>query len=253
MRIILSIISLVLFSSCQYNDNPIVPGICISFDDRSIKDWYDIKDLLKEYDATATFFITQFDSLDETEIEMLKELQKDGHEIGFHGAKHVYAEYYIKENSYSSYLKYEIDEGLQSMRLAGFDCRSFAYPYGSKYWFTDYLLLKRFDIVRSVATFDKEENLKSIDDIYFRGGDTGVVSAIGIDGGSGVTSAMIDGAIKRAKRNGEVLMIYGHQPVWNNNPESYQFSTHLLSYFLEQSKQNGLKFYTFQELNKNVN
>ena len=244
---------MVLISSCQYNDKPIVPGICISFDDRSIKDWYDMKDMLKEYDATATFFITQFDSLEDNEIEMLKALEKDGHEIGFHGAKHVYAEYYIKENSYSSYLKDEIDEGLQSMRLAGFVCRSFAYPFGSTYWFTDYLLLKRFDFVRSVASLGKEDDLKSIDDIFYSGDNTGAVSAIGIDGGSGVTSAMIEGGLKRAKQNGEVLMLYGHQPVVSNKPEPYQFSIHLLRQILEQSKQYDLKFYTFQELNEKVN
>lgn len=250
MRIFLSILCLVLISACRYNDKPKAPGICISFDDRSIDDWFNMKNLFKEYDAHATFFITQFDSLDDTEIQMLKELQKDGHEIGFHGAKHVYAEYYIKENSYSAYLKNEIDDGLQSMRLAGFECRSFAYPYGSTYRFTDYLLLKRFDFVRLVAALRKGGDLKSIDEIYYSGGNT--AAAIGIDGGSGVTSTMIEGGLKRAKQNGEVLMIYGHQPVENKNPEPYQFNFQLLKQILKQSNQYGLKFYTFRELNEKV-
>ena len=64
-------------------------GICLSFDDRTVKEWYEIKDLLKKYNSHVTFFITQFDSLDSTEIRMLRELENEGHEIGSHGALHV--------------------------------------------------------------------------------------------------------------------------------------------------------------------
>ena len=51
-----------------------------------------MKELLKQYNSHVTFFITQFDSLDSGEIKMLRELEKEGHEIGSHGALHVVSE-----------------------------------------------------------------------------------------------------------------------------------------------------------------
>jgi len=49
---------------------PFKPGVAITFDDRSIDDWYAIKNLLSDpfYHAKATFFVTRFDTLDEDDI-----------------------------------------------------------------------------------------------------------------------------------------------------------------------------------------
>lgn len=86
-----------VFSSCYMSKNQ-QPGICLSFDDRTIEAWYEMRSLLNRYDAKVTFFISEFDSLSEKEIQWLNELAADGHEIGSHGAMHVNAEYYIPES-----------------------------------------------------------------------------------------------------------------------------------------------------------
>jgi len=48
------------------------------------------------------------------------------------------------------------------MKKHGFDPKSFAYPYGAKYWFTDMMLLKKFKILRGVETINNERDLTYI-------------------------------------------------------------------------------------------
>ena len=122
-----------------------------------------MKELLKKYNSRVTFFITQFDSLEPSEIEMLKELEKEGHEIGSHGALHVVSENYIKAKTYKEYIENEIDASIFSMKKKGVTPKSFAYPYGAKYWFTDMLLLKKFRILRGVEPINNETGLSLLD------------------------------------------------------------------------------------------
>jgi hypothetical protein len=98
----------------------------------------------------------------------------------------------IKENSYSDYLDKEIDKGIRAMDSLGFNCVSFAYPYGAKYWFTDFLLLKKFKFLRGVAPLNEEKNISKIDEVYYLFDDNKTLSAIGFDDISGVTQSMID-------------------------------------------------------------
>ena len=93
---------------------------------------------------------------------MLRQLENEGHEIGSHGALHVLSENYIRENSYDEYIKNEIDANIFAMKKHGFDPKSFAYPYGAKYWFTDMMLLKKFKILRGVETINNERDLTYI-------------------------------------------------------------------------------------------
>jgi len=226
-------------------------GICLSFDDRTVKEWYAIKDLLKKYNSHVTFFITQFDSLDSTEIRMLRELENEGHEIGSHGALHVISENYIKENSYSDYIKNEIDASIFAMKKHGFDPISFAYPYGARYWFTDMLLLKKFKILRGVETINNERDLTLIDDIYYSFDGDRTLAAIGIDQGGGLTKEMIKNAIKRASDNQELLMLYGHSPITASDNGPYNFNIDLLEFILNEAKENHLKYFRYGELGSN--
>lgn len=98
----------VWFSACQSGTKR-KAGICISFDDRSIYEWQTFSGLLDRYNAKVTFFVTQFDSLNEQEIEILKDFKRKGHEIGCHGALHVISENYITEHGYAKYLQNEVE------------------------------------------------------------------------------------------------------------------------------------------------
>lgn len=223
-------------------------GICISFDDRSVKEWYAMAELLRKYRSRATFFVTQFDSLDSTDIRMLKELELDGNEIASHGAMHSVSEHYIREHGYREYVDKEIDAGIASMKRNGFNPKSFAYPYGAKYWFTDFILLRKFKILRDVEPMNNEKDLTLIDRIYYTYNGDRTLSSIGIDNNVGITNEMVDRAIQRALAKKEVLMLYGHSPTAQEN--GYHFDTVLLEHILCEADRNKLQFFTFEDLTK---
>jgi peptidoglycan/xylan/chitin deacetylase (PgdA/CDA1 family) len=222
------------------------PGICISFDDRTIHEWNELSPLFDRYGAKVTFFVTQFDSLDEEEIAILKKLKAKGHEIGSHGAMHVISEHYIQEHGYRKYLENEIDQGVSSMEKQGLKPTSFAYPYGAKYWFTDYLLLKRFKVIRDVAVMPEDDALKQLDDIFISDRDDNV-SALGFDYGSKLTIDNIKPGIERAIRQKEILMLYGHYP-GSDTTDNYTFDKNLLEEILKLARERGLRFYCVSEL-----
>lgn len=59
------------------NTNPKTkdPGICLTFDNRSIGDWYKLRDLFKENHVRATFFVSEAHEILADEINMLKILR----------------------------------------------------------------------------------------------------------------------------------------------------------------------------------
>jgi peptidoglycan-N-acetylglucosamine deacetylase len=246
IRYCLFILSITLMG-CSSTNHQELAGICISFDDRTIHEWYEMRPVLDEYDAKVTFFISQFDSLSESEIDKLKVLKGDGHEIGSHGAMHVVAEYYIKENSYKEYIQNEIEANSESMKKAGLDPVSFAYPYGSKYWFTNYLIGQKFKMIRNVYP-KKVEDIQLADDIYYRFGDEKEAWALGIDRISNLSEEMVRKAIEKAASEGSVLMLYGHVPSSNTESKGYDFDVKLLRFILSQAREKGLKFYRVGDL-----
>lgn len=247
MKTIYIIFISILITSCRKNSQN-QAGVCISFDDCTIHEWYAMRPLLNKYQAKVTFFISDFESLDSEKIAMLKTLQTEGHEIGSHGALHTISETYIKAHSYSAYLAKEVDSNTISMERKGFTPTAFAYPYGAKYWFTDYLLLKRFKIVRGVTPLNKEKLLEMTDEAFYDFGNRNVVSAIGIDHTPGLTAIQLQKGLKRAKAKNEVLMLYGHAPENPSDSSDYTFDIHILEYILKEVQQQHLKHYTITEL-----
>lgn len=223
-------------------------GICLSFDDKSIDEWYELVPLFKKYNATATFFITKPYTLTDNEIQKLKTMEKEGFEIGFHGYHHKSAEHYIRNHSYKEYLQNEIEPGIRFMDSVEINCQSFAYPYGAEYWFTDYLLQKHFTTVRDVSPLNKEKDLTKIDDIYYTFNGKGSLSAIGIDAKTGLNMKMINKALNRTINNNEVLMLYGHIPTKKPKVKGYHFQVDFLEEILVSAQQKKLVFYTFSEL-----
>jgi peptidoglycan/xylan/chitin deacetylase (PgdA/CDA1 family) len=222
-------------------------GINISFDDRSVTEWFKLKDVLLKYEVKATFFVAQFDSLNLTEIEMLRQLQTDGHEIASHGALHVMSENYIKENSYKAYLENEIDASVSAMERNGFHPQSFAYPFGSKYWFTDFLLLKKFKVVRGVEPL-KSVDVESNDGVFHKFNNNRIVSALSIDKNSGLDSATVRNLLQRANRSKEVVLLYGHAPATQLSDSDYTFDVQFLEFIFSEARRCNLKFYTTSEL-----
>ncbi|MEJ1238463.1 polysaccharide deacetylase family protein [Chryseolinea sp. T2] len=238
---------LLLLLSCAPEPDR-APGVCLSFDDRTIDEWYDMMPLLDKYNAHVTFFISQMDSLRPDEVVRLKAMADKGHEIGSHGAMHVNAETFIKEHGYKKYLHDEIDQNIDELKQEGFESVDFAYPYGAKYWFTDFLLLRRFDRVRTVSAIG-DMDISLLDEIYYRFDSDDKLSAVGIDVNSGLTPAMVKSAVKRARERKEVLMLYGHVPAMEGD-SIYRFDPAFLEFILKECSRNGLRFYRFDQLGK---
>ncbi|MBX7126619.1 MAG: polysaccharide deacetylase family protein [Cyclobacteriaceae bacterium] len=225
-------------------DHKIQPGICISMDDYTVNEWYALRPMLDEYDAHVTFYLSHVDSLNEDEWQKLKTLEGDGHEIGYHGAMHVNAEYDIKERSYRSWLDEEIDKGADVMRARGFSPVSFSYPYGATYWFTDWLLLKRFRHLRGVAAQPPGSRLATLNAAFTRYSQS--ASAASFDDGA-LDSLQIVEAVERTRQEGSVMMLYGHVPA--DQPKGkYTFLRSDFERLLRIAHREGLKFYLAKEL-----
>ena len=89
-------------------------GIALTFDDNYIDEWYAVRSIFQRYDAHATFYVSQYDGLDEDQIDKLRTLQADGHEIAFHGRYHTDAAAYLETHTIQQYLDYEIITRYQS-------------------------------------------------------------------------------------------------------------------------------------------
>jgi peptidoglycan-N-acetylglucosamine deacetylase len=244
----LALIALSFLIGCNGSERPAnKAGICISFDDRYVDEWYSMSNLLDRYDAKVTFFITQFDSLTENELKKLNHLESLGHEIGSHGYMHVESETYIKENFWYEYIENEIIANKKAMILKGFHPTSFAYPYGAKYWFTDFLISRHHKSIRSDLPMNTEKDLTKINDIYYDfDGDYNFYS-MGFDNNYELTRPMIAQAMKRAHDNNEVLFLHAHVPD-KGQIDKYTFSISLLDFILKEANKQGLKFFIFSDL-----
>jgi len=81
---------------------------------------------------------------------MLKEIEIEGHTIGYHTWEHLFANNLLQSISCEDYKKREIDPGMELLAEHGFKPRHFAYPYG---WeacsdVTHECLLRMFDTLR---------------------------------------------------------------------------------------------------------
>src|SRR5665647_372194 len=106
-------------------------GIALTFDDNSVDAWYDARSIFQQYNAHATFFISNFNMLTPAQITKLRTLQADGHEIAYHGYNHEDVVSYLQSHSLNDYLNNEIIQGINLMKSEGFNPVDFAFPYGS--------------------------------------------------------------------------------------------------------------------------
>jgi peptidoglycan/xylan/chitin deacetylase (PgdA/CDA1 family) len=95
--------------------------------------------------------VTRFDYLSDAEIAMLQELRDDGHAIEAHGLRHLDAPDYRERHGLRAYLDDELLPSLELMRDAGFEPRSFAYPFGARTSELDRAVLDHFELLRSVT------------------------------------------------------------------------------------------------------
>lgn len=248
---------IVILTTCKQKKTVQQGGLSLSFDDRFVKEWYQLRPILNRYNVKCTFYITEPDSLSDEEVKMLHQLQKEGHEIGCHGAMHVRSMYYIWDFSLDEYMKNEIFSALQTMKKQGFNPKTFAHPGGSQTWYSDRELLKYFTLLRDVSMktrtlwdYNYTHEIEDIDEIYYQHDNTRKVNALLMDTSAKLTIEDIKKALNRASNEGSVLMLFGHKPLMKNTQKlnEYGFDTQFLEQILSESTKLNLKTYTMQEL-----
>lgn len=254
------LLTLVVFA-CQPKKPSQQAGIAVSFDDRFVREWYKLRPLLKRYNAKCTFYITQPDSLSEEDVKLLHELQKEGHEIGCHGAMHVRSMYYIWDFSLDEYMKNEIFPALKTMKKQGFSPKTFAHPGGSQTWYSDRELLKYFTLLRDVSVktrtlwdFDYTHEIEDIDEIFYQHDGNRKVNALLIDTSAKLSIEDIKKGLKRASEEGSIMMMFGHKPLTKTTQkvDEYGFDIQFLEQILSESAKLKLKTYKMQELAPNA-
>jgi peptidoglycan-N-acetylglucosamine deacetylase len=257
MQRVLLLLSLIfIIFNCSQPQKNKVGGIAISFDDRFIKEWTALRPIFQKYNAKFTFYITQPDSLTQQEVQLLHELRKDGHEIGCHGAMHVRSMNYIWENSLQQYMENEIFKALRTMKKHGFVPKTFAHPGGSQTWYSDRELLMYFGLLRDVSMkhrnifgFEYTRQVEDISEIYFQRNAPQKVNALLIDTSAKLTIEDIKKGLRRAAKEGSVMMMFGHKPLTKttHKPDEYGFDVAFLEQILVESAKLNLKTFTMQE------
>ncbi len=235
-----------------------MPGMAISFDDHFIEEWYALRPVFEKYNAKVTFFVTCSDSLTPREVNLLKQLQNDGHEIGYHGTVHSRSTELIAAFGPQGYKEQELSPGLSYMENAGFKPTSYAHPGGNHNPQVDSVLFSMgFKILRDVAISRRKVfgipiytmAPRIMPWIYYSFDNTPLVDALLIDTDSGLTMKEMKDAIATAKNNRTTLMLFGHEPL-NHKPINgeYGFDIQFLESILKEAKHQGLNFYTMSEL-----
>lgn len=190
---------------------------------------------------------------------MLKQLEKEGHEIGFHGTVHAKAAELMAAGGPKGYMETELEPGLRHMHAAGFNPTSYAHPGGNHNQRVDSVLLaKGFTTLRDVAISRRKFQgfqlyawpPRWMNAIYYAFDGRKNVDALMIDYDE-VSEEEIADAMREAKKNGTVLMVFGHEPLYSEPRNGkYGFNVSFLAAILREANVQQLKCYTMLELPK---
>ncbi len=220
-------------------------GVAISFDDAFVDEWYSLKDLFNKYEAKVTFYVSHFDLLPEESLEKLKILQENGHEIAFHGLRHIGAAKFVKENSLNRYLETEIFPGIDAMTKCGFSPSNFSYPYGARDPYLDKALLRYFKHVRGVVCTNHGKRIVDFNQVYYRG-NKGLIFSAGMDNIYGNSVEDIQYGLRKAMDHKKTLLLFAHKP--SNDAGDYCVPPTRLEAVLKYASENKLKFYRISDL-----
>jgi peptidoglycan/xylan/chitin deacetylase (PgdA/CDA1 family) len=228
--------------SCTHKKTNYQGATAITFDDHSINEWYAQRFLFKKYDVHATFYISDIEKLSSKEINQLKTLQMDGHQIGIHGFHHLR----IPKRGLNTYIKNEILPAIQILEENEFlTPTSFAPPFGRSNPSFDKKLKDYCTIIREARWNDKHKNLSEYDDIYIKDTQQFKVSSIGIDENYDLDFEEIIEGIDRLQFKKEVLVLHAHKI--NTSGASYSINPKLLRKLFNYCRYNKVEFLTMNE------
>lgn len=253
-------------------DTPYInkPGIVLSFDDSlRIRHWYTYgKDLFGFYNVKATFninamlpFVNRLHN--QEEIDMLIELQHNGHELVHHGFSHEDAVKYSSENGEKKWLQHDIEPLINWMENQKHSVNnekmnkpvSFAFPYSSyNKHIVNMLIPKYFKVCRGHFNKNESHDLVSFEQ-------RGFVPSICIDSNILPDVRLIKPMLQLAKRsrNNVIFMCHSILPdevSWNDfnwgqaslEAGEYRISPKSLLYIIKEARKLDLEFYTLSEI-----
>lgn len=212
-------------------------GIIFTFDDQYVDGWYNFRDKFNEYHIKATFFINRPQDLTEIQVEKLKQLVNDGHEIGCHGLNHRNALDF--KDSVNQYYIVDVKPAIEKLESLGFEIKSFAYPFGNSTEQIDAFLLNYIPYLRKATWNMKDTTIDYYDDIFAKADSYRITNSMGIDYNYRITLKNLEKGMQRAKRNNEVLVLHDHHIDTSKN--NYVVNPDYLESVFRLSNKYGLK------------
>ncbi|MBL8644409.1 MAG: polysaccharide deacetylase family protein [Rhodospirillaceae bacterium] len=131
--------------------SPTGPYLAVTFDDHYIDDWFDAADIFRAHGARVTFYAYGFPHVPQKAITKFYGLIGQGHEIGCHTSSHINAVETAEKIGLENYVKSEIVECINGMRIFGFTPPSFSYPYSKRSAELDAAIIPYFTTIRARA------------------------------------------------------------------------------------------------------
>ncbi len=222
-------------------------GVALTFDDAYINEWYNLMGLFNKYGAKATFFISSFETTagQPKNLAKLKDMAARGNEIGIHTYGHANAQSFISQNGLQAYSSQQIEPAIKIISQNIAKPKSFAYPYNSRTAQADSVLLQFFQNIRTGSS-NRELKLKNNDEVFYvLGSGKRIFSGAGIDNYYKNSVQDVIDALKRAKDNGTVLVLYAHKP---GDIGDFYIPTKKLEAILKYVREQNMAFYTVGEL-----
>jgi len=233
-------------NSCE---NKAEGGVVISFDDSTnIPIWGEHRDFLKSHEVKATFFINTWAGLEEFELDILRNLSQDGHEIAFHSTNHEdYFEFLAEGKNASDYVATAILPGLEDMEERGFSATSFAYPRGHRDTNIDSLLLEHFDVLRGTQNnkVGSESWMAECEDLrVFRS--FPIITTEENESSLAYREDWTNHGLDYSEKGNITLLFNGHGIVTGYNAASLEY----LEYFFNKIDELGLPYLLMSDLGK---
>lgn len=226
-----------------YTGTPaMTPGICLTFDDRSVYDWAQARPIFNKYQARASFYISQAHELTDMEKVLLQLLEKDGHEIGSHSLNHQDAVAYSSQHSPEAYVRDEIMTSEAILEELGLTIDSFSYPFGYFTASLDEAILQRYASVRKTFYARPTIPVPALEEIFYDSRSlANNLFAVGLDRSYANPHEDYFKAIDRAKERGEIVVFYSHL-IRESDPQGIDIG--FLEDILSRTQGQGLAFHT---------
>jgi peptidoglycan/xylan/chitin deacetylase (PgdA/CDA1 family) len=216
-------------------------GVCLTFDDHFVDNWYAQRGVFQTNNVNATFFISAPNTLTAAEIVKLNTLEDDGHEIASHGYAHLNAVNYLTTHTNDQYIIAEIYPSINMLRAQGYEYPStFSYPGSSRNLATDELLNGYFTMLRWWTDTPSEAMITY--------NSTHLVQAFELDNMQHYNDYQYYDILQQCKRENKILVLMSHDIQAGNYADEYVTAAERLNNLTTYAHDNNISFYTFQDL-----